>query len=102
MNIVRNLFPKLRRVANNPDPMSAVQEETRFLSVAYDAAAEFKLSLIRAEKIRELSMAMQCAQEQMAEAKRLHRPTAYLQARIDRLNAEMLALDLEERRDAQS
>lgn len=102
---LRNPF-KRRTVANSaPETqddtrLAKIEAERRTLQLDTQEVAEFKLSLIRAETIRTTTQAYNKAVADLVEAKRLHRPTAHLQARVDRLNAELLAIDLEANRDA--
>ena len=107
IRLLRNPF-KRRTVANSaPETqddtrLAKIEAERRTLQLVTQEVADFKLSLIRAEEIRRLTLEHQKACADLAEARRRHQPTQIIQGRVDRLNAELLAIDLEANRDAQS
>lgn len=104
IRLLRNPFR--RSVVANSAPevqddtrLAEVNAERQVLELVTQEVADFKLSLIRAETIRTTTQAYNKAVAELAEAKRLHRPTAHLQARVGKLNADLLAIDLEANRN---
>lgn len=87
-------------VTQDDERLAAIQAERRTLQLVTREVADFKLSLIRAEEVRRLTLEHRKACADLVEAKRRHQPTAAIQARVERLNAELLAIDLEANRDA--
>lgn len=109
IRLLRNPFK--RTVVANSEAAPVTQDDTRLerieaerrtLHLVGQEVANFHLSLIRAEEIRKLTIAHNKTCADLAEAKRLHKPTAELQARAEALNIQLLEIDLEALRDAQS